>query len=52
MLHYPPGSLRTADTTRTAGKDLFVAATLILGAVVNVAWIGFIAALIWRWAFN
>jgi hypothetical protein len=49
MLHYPPDSLRTADTTRTTGKDLLAAATLILGAIANVAWIGFLVVLIWRW---
>ena len=49
MLHYAPDSLRTDEKTRSAGKDLFATATLILGAIANVAWIAFIIALIWQW---
>jgi hypothetical protein len=45
--HYAPDSLRTDQTTRTAAKDVFATASLILGAIVNVG-IGLIVALRWR----
>jgi hypothetical protein len=52
MLHYAPDSLRTDQTTRTASKDLFAATALILGAILNVGWVGLIILMIWRWAFS
>jgi hypothetical protein len=48
MLRYPPDQLRQHETTRTAGRDLFATAMLIVGAILNVGWIGLIILLLWR----